>query len=246
MDYIRATKEGMLSYQHTRAPTLEITMKRFLLILCLLPAIVFAEDFKQGTDYQRIQSTATTSPNNSGKVVVNEFFSYGCPWCYKLEPLVVKWSTHLSDNVAFSKVPVVFEKGWDYYAKAYYLAQSLDMVRKVSPILFDAIQNKKEKLKNNQAMIDFFVAQGVSKAMAESAFESSPTIDSMVRQGTQLMQNYRIYGVPAMVIGGQYKTDLRMAKSNERLLKITDYLIAKVEKEKASTSSEKMAAQPKT
>lgn len=211
-------------------------MKRFILILCLLPIAVFAEEFKQGTDYQRIQTTTRTAANSDGKIIVNEFFSYGCPWCYKLEPLVVKWSTKLDENVAFSKIPVVFESGWDFYAKAYYLAQSLDIVNKISPDLFDAIQNKKEKLKSNQAMVNFFVAHGVSKAMASSAFESSPMIDGLVQQGTQLMQNYRVYGVPAMVVAGQYKTDLRMAKSNERLLKITDYLIDKVEKEQKRDS----------
>ncbi|WP_019215548.1 thioredoxin domain-containing protein [Legionella tunisiensis] len=76
---------------------------------------------------------------------------------------------------------------------------------------------------------DFFTAQGVENATAKSAFENSTTIDMQVTAGTAAMARFRINGVPAVVINNQYKTDLQMAKSEERLFKILDFLLAKAD-----------------
>ena len=56
--------------------------KKFLCILLLLPAIALAANFVEGKDY-----IVVAAPQGSvkGKLpIVTEFFSYGCPWCYKI------------------------------------------------------------------------------------------------------------------------------------------------------------------
>lgn len=206
-------------------------LKRFLLIALLLPALAFADDFVAGKDYELVNGNTTTQPKN--KIAVTEFFSYGCPWCYRIEPTLAGWVKKQGNKIQFSRVPVVFHKDWSYYAKAYYTAHVLGLEAKLNPALFKAIQDNKQSLNTNQAMIDFFTAQGVANATAKSAFENSTTIDMKVTAGTASMARFRINGVPAVVINNQYKTDLQMAKSEERLFKILDFLLAKANQKTA-------------
>jgi thiol:disulfide interchange protein DsbA len=113
-------------------------LKLFFTLIMLLPNATFAAKtsatpkFVEGKDYKLVTPNMATVTNiiPAGKVQVIEFFSYGCPWCYRLEPYLEKWLAHKPANVDFRRVPVVFESGWDTYAKAYYTAKALDVETK--------------------------------------------------------------------------------------------------------------------
>lgn len=203
-------------------------LKRILLALLLLPALAFAETFVEGQDFTLIKNS---QPSKAQTVQVQEFFSFGCPWCYKVEPAVEKWLQQQGNNVQFSRVPVIFNKDWVYYAKAYYTAELLGLNQKIDPLLFKAIQTDKQNLTNNQSMIDFFIKQGVDKETAESAFTNSTTIDLKINESNALMAKDQINGVPAFVVDQHYKTDLKMAKGPERLLEVLDFLVKKSRKD---------------
>lgn len=47
------------------------------------------------------------------------------------------------------------------------------------------------------------------------------------------MARYQINAIPAMVVNNQFKTDLQMAQTEERLFAIMDYLVTKAGKEKS-------------
>jgi thiol:disulfide interchange protein DsbA len=198
-------------------------LKKLIFCLLLFPAIAMAEEFVEGKDYQLVTSIQSNQKANKGPVIT-EFFSYACPWCYKLEGPLNDWVGKLG-AIQFERVPVVFKPNWELYAKAFYTAKALALTNKLSPVLFKAIQEDKNPLDNKQAMIDFFAAQGVDKEIAKSAFESSPTIDMNVARGMSLVGEYQINAVPAFIVNNKYKTDLHRAGSPERLFQILDYLI---------------------
>ena len=183
-------------------------------------------EFIAGQDFEVIDSNQTRTPSASS-ISVTEFFSFGCPWCYRLEPVLEHWVKQQGATIQFKKIPVVFHPDWDFYAKAYYAAQALSMNATLNPALFKAILDDKKSLKSNQDMIDFFVKNGVERGMAESAFNNSPSIELDVKEGTALMGQYHINAVPAIVVNQQFRTDLQMAKTEARLLAILDFLIAK-------------------
>ncbi len=197
------------------------------IIFLLLPVLACAEDFVAGKDYELVSATDTPNINNSKKIQVTEFFSYGCPWCYRIEPALMNWVKQQGDSIQFSRVPVVFNKDWIYYAKAYYTAHLLGLDTKLNPLLFKAVQDKANTMNSNPAMINFFIAQGVDPTTAKSAFENSTTIDMQIKEGTALMAREHVNGVPAVVVNNQYKTDLQMAKGEARFFKILAFLIAK-------------------
>lgn len=183
----------------------------------------FGADFVLGKDYELINESTSAGKQNT--TTVTEFFSYACPWCYRIEPALQNWLTQQGSSIQFEKVPVVFSKDWEYYAKAYYLAKALSLNTKLDPILFKAIIQDKLSLHSNQTMIDFLVKAGVDKKIAESAFENSPSIEMNIETGKELMAHYHINAVPAFVINKHYKTDLQMAKTEQHLFEIITYLI---------------------
>lgn len=194
--------------------------------MLLVPTIVLAAPFVEGKDYQ-IVSNPQAETNKSKTLKVQEFFSYGCPWCYKIEAPLQGWANTMGKSIQFERIPVVFKPSWELYAKAYYTAKTLALSDKLNPLLFKAVQTDKKLLDTNQTMINFFVAQGVDKEIAKSAFENSPTIEMKVQTGMALMASYQINGVPAFVVNDKYKTDLQLAGSPERLMEILNYLAKK-------------------
>ncbi|RUR02800.1 thiol:disulfide interchange protein DsbA/DsbL [Legionella septentrionalis] len=203
----------------------------FILII-LMPVSALAEPFTEGTDYTVIASNSTTQ--NPKAVPVTEFFSYGCPWCYRLEAPLMKWVEQQGNKISYHKVPVIFNKNWEYYAKAYYTAEALGMGNQLTPVLFKAILKDKLPLSSNQAMVDFFTSQGMDAEIIRSAFYHSPNIDMEISNSKKMMGLYQINAVPAVLVNNQYKTDLQLAKTEERFFAILDFLVDKAKQNKPS------------
>lgn len=198
----------------------------FSIFLFLFAITGFAEDFVAGKDYVVLHASGTTDKAPSG-VVVNEYFSYGCPWCFKLEPALTAWVKQQGNKIAFSRVPVVFNKDWEFYAKAYYTADALQVEPKLTPDLFKAILTDKQTLNSDQAMIAFFKQRGVDESTVSSAFLNSPSIELDVSNSKRMMGMYQITAVPTLIVNNKYKTDLQLAKDQDRLFAIMNFLVAK-------------------
>ncbi len=161
---------------------------------------------------------------NLDKIEVIEFFWYGCPHCYSLEPTMEKWLKTKPANVEFIRQPAIFSSLWGKHAKAYFVAEALNVVDKVHADFFDAIQNKKQKLTTEDQLAAFFVAHGVDETKFRETFNSF-LIDAKLRQAKAMAPRYGITGVPAIIINGKYKTNGPLAKSHENMIKVMDQLI---------------------
>lgn len=161
---------------------------------------------------------------NQDKIEIIEFFWYGCPHCYSLEPLMEKWLKTLPDNVEFIRQPAVFNDEWGKHAKAYFVAEALGVVDKIHDDFFDAIQNKKQKLTSEDQLATFFVAHGVDEAKFRETFNSF-LVDAKLRQAKAMAPRYGITGVPALIINGKYKTTGPLAKSHENMIEVMNLLM---------------------
>jgi len=161
---------------------------------------------------------------NQDKIEIIEFFWYGCPHCYTLEPTMVEWLKTKPANVEFIRQPAIFSSLWGKHAKAYFVAEALNVVDKVHADFFDAIQNKKQKLTSEDQLAKFFVAHGVDETKFRETFNSF-LIDAKLRQAKAMAPRYGITGVPAIIINGKYKTSGPLAKSHENMIKVMNQLI---------------------
>ena len=196
----------------------KITQTGLLILLFSCAFLVKAES----PGYETLSSPQPTQ--NPAKVEVIEFFWYGCPHCYSFEPLLEKWVKTLPANVEFIRLPAAFNEVWSKHAKAYYTAEALGVVDKVHADLFDAIQNKNEKLDTEAALAAFFAAHGINESQFHEAY-SSFAVDAKLRQSPLMASRYGITGVPAIIINGKYRTNGTLAGSHEKMIEIMDKLI---------------------
>jgi thiol:disulfide interchange protein DsbA len=202
-------------------------LKKFIFLILLsfatlLPATEVSEQDK-ARGYSSLSVVQPTQDKN--KVEVIEFFWYGCPHCYQFEPLLNEWLKTKPKNVTFIRQPAAFSEQWARHAKAYYVAEALNVVDKVHADFFDAIQNKQQKLESETDVVDFFVAHGVKKSAAEDAYKSFG-VDTKLRQATAMAPRYGITGVPTLVINGKYVTSGSIAGSHENMIKVLNQLVA--------------------
>src|SRR6187455_872762 len=88
----------------------------FVAALALAP--IASAQSGEGREYVRLKQPV---PVETGKKIeVIEFFSYGCPHCAELEPHLDAWLAKLPQDVAFRRVPVMFQQRWTPLAKIYY------------------------------------------------------------------------------------------------------------------------------
>lgn len=199
---------------------------RLLLIAlaCALPlGAIHAADapasatFQEGKDYGRLSTPMpTTVP---GKPEVIEFFSYTCPHCNDLDPVVEQWLKRKPADVQFVRIHVSYGPTWEVMARAYYAAEALGVLDKVHRPLFDAIHRDGRKLANEDDVAAVVAQHGVDQAEFRKAYKSFQT-ETQVRRANQLAQRYGVRGVPAIIVNGQY--DVR----SPRIFEVVDFLLA--------------------
>jgi thiol:disulfide interchange protein DsbA len=195
-----------------------------LMLPMLVSMTACAEAYTQGQDYVELSNPQPTSSGD--KIEVVELFWYGCPHCYHLDPFLEDWAASKPDDVEFVRMPAILGKRWGLLAKGYYTAELLGVVDKIHPALFEAIHEDKKKIDDEAALQDFFVAQGVSAEDFKNTFNSF-AVNVKANNARQMTRRYAITGVPAIIVNGKYRTSPGMARSNEGVIKVMNYLIEK-------------------
>ena len=186
----------------------------------------------------RSYSDATNSPNGNvtvtgidytwdlGKLHVEELFWYGCGHCFSLEEHVTSWVNKLPKDVEFSRVPAMFGKPWVIHAQLYYMGEVLGITEQSHGDIFKAIHINGKRLQRKSEQQEFFAAYGVSESDFEKAYNSF-TVKSRLKQGDKRIRNYRVSGVPAIVVNGKYLVDASSAGGQHNIFKVVDYLLEK-------------------
>jgi thiol:disulfide interchange protein DsbA len=175
----------------------------------------------QGTDYSLInppQAQTTT-----GKVEVIEFFSYGCPHCYHMSPLLAEWKkTQLPANAVLVKVPVAFgRREWGQLVRAYYTLEATGDLERLDAKLFDAIHAKNQPLFDVDALAAWAAENGVDANKFRTQF-NSPEVTAKAMRADQLSRDYKINGVPTLTVAGKYRA---VGKDFPDMLRITRELV---------------------
>ena len=189
-------------------------------------AVVSQEQYQEGVHYELIEPTVHTGI--SDKVVISEFFSYGCGHCFNFEPLLESFETRLPEGVVVQRIPVIWNNnaGMKLLAKAYFAGQILDVLDPVHGAMFTAIHRQRKRIATPEAVRAVFVDSGVDAKNFERAFNSFGT-DSMVRQAAARTEGARINGTPSLMVNGKYRIDTRQAGSQANMLKIAAFLADK-------------------
>ena len=192
--------------------------------LGLAPLAGFAQARRPapGVDYSVLKPTQPVEAQ--GKVEVLEFFWYGCPHCYTLEPRLEKWIARLPSDVHFRRVPAVFNDNWARDAAIFYTFEALGVLERLHRPLFDAIHRDRLNTQNPAARNEWLGKNGVDVKKFEDAFKSFG-VQSKVRRAAQISTAYRIDGTPALAVHGRYTVSAEQGRTQDGMLSTADYLI---------------------
>ena len=203
-------------------------MKRLRILaaaLCVLAAPAYAQ--VQGQDYELLTPPQPTS--SPDKVEVIEFFSYGCPHCYAMQPQIVKWAAELPANTTFMRIPVSFgRREWGQLSRAYYALEATGDLARLDAAVFDGIHKEHKQLFSEDALAAWAAENGVEAAKFRAAFES-PGVSAQAMRAERLSRDYKVNSVPYVIVDGKY---IVKGKSHEDTLKIARQLVDKAAAEK--------------
>ncbi|HEX6736341.1 MAG TPA: thiol:disulfide interchange protein DsbA/DsbL [Azonexus sp.] len=181
-----------------------------------------------GKDYFPISPVQPTE--NPTKVEVLEFFSYGCPHCADLHPLLTPWVAKQEADVVVKKVPITFGRAaWANIAKLYYTLEITGDLARLDGEVFRAVHGQRVNLFEERAILEWVAKNGVDQKKFAEAFNSFG-VNSKVRRGDQLAQAYKVQGVPALAVDGKYMV---AGQNFNEILGNADKLIVKARGEKA-------------
>ncbi|CAM3744712.1 thiol:disulfide interchange protein DsbA/DsbL [Roseateles saccharophilus] len=185
----------------------------------------------EGRQYARLPQAL---PGTPGKIEVVEFFFYRCPHCYAFDPLLEAWVHKLPADVSFRRVPVGGQKILQLHQRMFYALQAMNaLTPQVHGGIFNAIHRGGMGLEDEAAVTALVSQLGVDAARFKATFHAFG-IEPKIAQGTRLAEACGVESVPALVVGGRWRTSPSMAGTpgqneqtdGQQALAVADYLIS--------------------
>lgn len=206
--------------------------KAMILCFMLCPLLVTADvTFKEGQNYTSL-SNAMRAEGDPHKVQVLLFFNYGCSACAKLEPKFEKWADSQDGNskLVIYRYPVGFDEQWTMLSKLYFVMQDIQPKRDLNLKIFNAVHQQDLKLWHEDAMRDFFIANGYSGDNFDRTYNSL-RIEQQLKNSQKMADVYAITVTPTIIINGKsssYSLDIDQADDNiDKLFKILNNVVAR-------------------
>lgn len=200
-------------------------LKRAILFCTtMLLSLAVSAEYTAGVHYAKLPFAVKTA--NPAKVEVVEVFGYPCPHCNSFEPLLKNWHKKAEGNVDFQRIPVVFGRSWEPFARAYYTSELMKGLDKTHEATFNAVHVERRRLRKQEDFSEFYSSLGLNGAKFGKYFNSF-AVNAKMKQGDARARGYEITGVPSMVVNGKYRVTAQMAGGQVEMLKVVDYLVNK-------------------
>jgi thiol:disulfide interchange protein DsbA len=196
-----------------------------------------------GRDYTQVNPPQAT---DSKKIEVVEFFWYGCPHCYHLEPALNAWLKKKPADVEFKPIPGTFgSPTWEPLTRTYYALDAMGIVPKYHDAIFAAIHEEKDAAKqralvaDSKVIADWLASKGVDKQKFLDAYNSF-AVNNRTKRSEDLTRAYDVPGTPALAIDGRYLTSPSNfpnpdgSVNYDRFFRVVDQLIAQARKDRAA------------
>ncbi len=205
---------------------------KFIQMIFVCAAMVFAMnvsavEYKAGQHYKVLANP--TMARDASKVEVVEVFWYGCGHCNQFEPTVQAWTKSLQADVDFYQVPAQFSRQWKIHAGLFYVTHALKLNHKVHQAIFDEIHKKRNSLLDKDDQKEFLAKYGVSESDFDK-YDDSFSVRRQLKMADQMVRNYAISGVPAIIVNGKYMVNATTAGGMGNIFGVVNHLIEKERK----------------
>ncbi len=214
----------------------------------LLSTFGFAQEHQNvpGKGYALIEPAVPSMNGKKDKIEVIEVFSYGCRYCYNLEPYLAKWEKTQADAVDLVRLPIPGERMNEIFTKTYYSLLALDKVDEGHIKFFDSIMDR------NRYTSAKAVAQFMEKSNIASADEFLKAWDSFAvkvnynKAEDYVFNKYMVTHTPVIIVDGRFFLDITTAntlKPNaddpyQQTIDVLDELIEEIKAERDEKTQE--------
>ena len=187
----------------------------FLLFVMLTSNSVLAQKYAQ---------ISTEKQTESDQIIIYEFFWYGCPHCFNLEPTMDRIEADLDKDARVVKVPVALRDSWLPHAKLYYSLSQMDMIDDIHNLIFEEIHIENNRLDNEDVMAQFLGKNGIDTKDFIEKYNSYGT-EARIKKASNLARKYQINSVPTIVVNGKYLTSGSFVSSYDELYSVVNLLV---------------------
>jgi len=193
----------------------------FLFLVITFSNFIYAENSPQ--KYVQISNSKQAEHD---KIVIYEFFWYGCHHCFNIEPTIEKIESNLDKDTIMIKLPLALKESWMNHAKAFYSMQQMDIDSNLHAKIFEEIHINGNRLDTKSSLVDFIDAQGFDGSIFSKNFESFGT-EIRIKKANKLARKYQITSVPTIVVNGKYLTSGSFVSSYDELYDVVNFLVEK-------------------
>ena len=186
-----------------------------LFLISITSSNVFAQKYVQ---------ISTEKQQESKDIIIYEFFWYGCPHCYNLEPTMDRIEADLEKDTKVVKLPVALRDSWIPHAKLYYALKQMDKIDQVHNLIFEEIHLEDNRLNTEQQMIDFLGKHGIDTKKFIEKYNSFGT-EARIKKASNLAKKYQIDSVPTIIINGKFLTSGSYVSSYDELYSVVNLLV---------------------
>jgi len=176
---------------------------------------------REKVDYIVINPQPVATGN---RIEVVEFFWYGCPHCYNLQPALEAWIKRKPADVELRRIPAAFRDSWLPHARIYYTLEALGELERLHHSVYSALHQNKESLSTANTTADWAARNGIAPTPWLTAY-NSPEVSRKVDASKVLTQAYGVPGTPSLVVDGRYLTSSGMAESMPGVIQTLEGLI---------------------
>ena len=175
------------------------------------------------------------------KIEVIEFFMFHCPHCNVLEPHIEAWVKKQGDNINFKRVHFPYSGPTDPEAHLFLTLEAMGKLDEVLPKVFRAFHVERQRLNKDEAIMEWVGKNGLDKAKFTEYWNSFGVLTKLKRL-TTIVGNYKVDGVPSIVVDGRFLTSPSIVGAANKALgepqllqgtgQVLDALVATAQKEK--------------
>ena len=187
----------------------------FIFFVVLTSHNVFAQKYTQ---------ISTEKQTESDQIIIYEFFWYGCPHCFNVEPTMDRIEADLDKDAKVVKVPVALRDSWLPHAKLYYTLSQMDKIDDFHNLIFEEIHIEDNRLDTKEAMAQFLGDNGIDTKKFFEKYNSYGT-EARIKKASILARKYQINSVPTIVVNGKYLTSGSFVSSYDELYSVVNLLV---------------------
>lgn len=186
---------------------------------------VTAQDVRRARpniEYRLIEPQPVESAN---KIEVIDFFWYGCPHCYNLQPALEDWISRKPADVTLRRIPVILRDNWAPHARIFYALEALGELERLHQQVYHGYHVQELHMSKPDVMAQWAVKHGIDRQKWLAAYNSEE-VSRKVQQAKEWTRAYNVQGTPTLVVDGRYLTSAGMAKGEANMIPILEDLIS--------------------